>query len=148
MLPAGAQHGGSFEVMGTHVENPVGPPILRQCHNGGHLPGWKRQGPSQLAKWLEESLTDTTDALSHWHLGKKVYKDRVSSLVKDRAVRLLSVPEELFLLSITCKSQLFQIPPFHWVSKIGLCNGWPATHTFPLGTTQNHPHQASSLIQF
>ena len=41
-----------------------------------------------------ESLTATTDALSCWHLGQ-VFRDLVSAVVKERGIRLLSVPEEL-----------------------------------------------------
>ena len=45
-----------------------------------------------------ESLTDSANALSRWHLGQ-MCKDRVSALVKDMGVTLFSMPEELVLLS-------------------------------------------------
>ena len=51
-----------------------------------------------IVRMAGESLTDTADALSHWHVGQ-VFKGRASLLVKDRGVRLLTVPDELFPLS-------------------------------------------------
>ena len=50
-----------------------------------------------------ENLTDTADVLSRWHLGQ-LFKDIVSLLVKDKGVRLLIVPDKLFLLSESLSS--------------------------------------------
>ena len=44
------------------------------------------------------SLSDTADALSHWHLGQS-YKDKVEALFIDNGITRINAPDELFQLS-------------------------------------------------
>ena len=50
----------------------------------GHVPG--------------NSLEDTADALSHWHLGHP-YQERVARLLAYNNIRCISVPDHLFHLA-------------------------------------------------
>ena len=45
-----------------------------------------------------EDLIDSADARSWWHLAQ-LYKDQICCLIKDRGVKLLQVPDDLYTLS-------------------------------------------------
>ena len=69
---------------------------------------------------LGVNLTATANTLTRWHLGT-IYRDRVSTLVKDKGITLYPVPGELFTLSNT----LFQIMTCPWCSYSEPPNSWP-----------------------